>query len=149
MIVVIVGARRRSEREDEPLIHKLVDDLINRYPKLKIVGTSCDRGIGKILKNKCLPLGQKNPKAKLDFVEVMVRVYSPREELTKAELAEIYEASNAMLNENGDEYHVFVEEEPRGNMIGLIQRVKERGASLAIYRKGEAELKRPSLGDAK
>ena len=145
MKVVIVGARKRSEREDEPIVNKLMDDLLNRYPSLTIVATSCDRGVGKILKNRCLPLGTKNPKAQFKFVEITIRVYSA-EELTKAELAETFSARNAMLQEIGEEFHVFVEEEPRGNMLDLIERVNRAGGPIAVYKKGEMEIKRPAIG---
>jgi hypothetical protein len=137
-----VGARKRSEAEDEPLIHKLVDAVMDKYPQLRVVSTSCDRGIGKIVKNKCLPLGEKNPDATFKFVEAAVRIYLPRgEEFTKSEFANIFIARNAMLCELGDEFHLFVEYEPRGMMADLLHRVKARGAPYALYKLGEKEVK--------
>jgi len=146
MNVVIIGARKRSERDDEPLINKLVDDLISRYPQLKIFSSGCDRGIGKIIKNKCLPLGEKNARATFRFVELAVRIYLlPGEELTKSEFAGIFMPRNAYLNEVGDEFHLFIDGNyPRGSMADLWRRVTARTAPYAIYRPGETDIKRPS-----
>lgn len=146
MKVVLMGARKRSEAADEPLINALVDQLIYQYPTLKIVSTGCDRGIGKIIKNKCLPLGEKHAKAKFDFVEVAVRVYTKEgSELTKSEFAEIFSARNAYMNEIGEEFHLFIDgQDPRGMMGDMFQRVKQRGAPYALYRPGDKEVKKPS-----
>lgn len=145
MNCVIIGARKRSELQDEPLVHKLINSLIGKYPQLKVVSTSCDRGVGKIVKNKCLPLGEKNPKATFRFIEVSLRIYLlPGEELTKSEFAQAFMARNATLNELGDEFHIMVDGEPRGTMADLLRRVKERGAPYAIYRPGEMEPKTAS-----
>ncbi len=142
MNVIIIGARKRSELQDEPLVNKLVDTLIEKYPQLKVISTSCDRGVGKIIKNKCLPLGEKNPKAIFRFIEISLRIYLlPGEELTKSEFAQAFMARNATLNELGDEFHIMVDGEPRGTMADLLRRVKERGAPYSIYRPGEKEPK--------
>lgn len=140
MHVVIIGARKRSELQDEPLVHALIENLIDKYPQLKVISTSCDRGVGKIVKNKCLPLGEKNPKATFRFIEISLRIYLLEgEELTKSEFAQAFMARNATLNELGDEFHIMVDGEPRGTMADLLRRVRERAAPYAIYRPGEKE----------
>lgn len=144
MQICIVGARKRSERQDEPLINKLVDGLIEKYPKLKVISAGCDRGVGKIIKTKCLPLGEKHPKARFRFIEITVRIYLlPGEELTKSEFAALFIARNATLDELGDEFHLLVENEPRGMMADLLQRVKRRGAPVAVYTLADTEPKIP------
>lgn len=148
MKVVIVGARRRSEAQDEKLVNDLLDQLIQKYPQLRVVSTSCDRGVGKIVKSKCLPESvieterikgeiPRSVKATFPFVEVTVRTYLPAEELTKSEFASLFIARNALLNEIGDEFHLFTEQEPRGMMADLLSRVRQRGAPCAVYRPGE------------
>lgn len=146
MNVVIVGARRRSEAEDEPLVYKILGEAIDKYPQLKVISTSCDRGVGKIIKNKCLPLGEKNPKPFFRFIEVTVRIYLlDGEELTKSEFASIFIARNATLVELGDEFHLLVDGEPKGMMADLLQRVKQRGAPYAVYGTGDKAAMTPSL----
>lgn len=146
MNVVIVGARKRSEAQDEPLVNKLVDGLIEKYPQLKIISTSCDRGVGKIIKNKCLPLGEKNPRAVFRFIEISLRIYLlPGEELTKSEFAQYFMARNATLNEMADEFHILVDGEPRGTMADLLRRVRERGAPYAVYKLNEKEPRIPTV----
>lgn len=157
MNVCIVGARRRSESQDEKLVNDLIDQLLIKYPQLKVISTSCDRGVGKIVKSKCLPedpeAQQEQPverskrephkpvKAKFDFVEISVRTYLAGPELTKSEFASLFIARNATLNELGDEFHLFTEQEPRGMMADLLQRVRQRGAPCAVYRPGERDPK--------
>ena len=149
MKVVIVGSRNRSEMQDEPLVHKLVDSLIEKYPYLKVVSTSCDRGVGKIIKNKCLPLGEKNPKATFRFVEITLRIYLlDGEELAKSEFAELFTARNATLNEIGEEFHILLDGEPRGTMADLLKRVKGRGAPYALYSPSDNEPKTATVSGA-
>lgn len=151
MKVVIVGARKRSEAEDEPLVNKLVDGLIKKYPMLRVVSASCDRGVGKIVKSKCLPdnMGPKPP-AQFNFIEIHVRPYLVDSEFTAAEFADIFTARNAMLAEIGEEFHLFVEEDgPRGMMLDLYNRVKSRNAPCAIYKPGDKEPKPASVLMAK
>jgi len=145
MKVVLMGARKRSEAADEPLINTLIDQLISQYPNLKIISTGCDRGIGKLIKNKCLPLGEKHAKATFRFVEIAVRIYLlPGEEFTKSEFAELFSARNAYMDEVGEEFHLFIDgQEPRGMMADMYQRVRRRAAPHALYRPGEKLVKRP------
>ena len=151
MKVVIVGARKRSEAEDEPLVNRLLDGLIKKYPMLRIVSASCDRGVGKIVKSKCLPdnIGPKPP-AQFNFIEIHVRPYLVDSEFTAAEFADIFTARNAMLVELGEEFHLFVEEDgPRGMMLDLYNRVRSRNLPYAIYKPGDKEPKAAALTMAK
>lgn len=147
MKVVIVGARKRSEAEDEPLVNKLLDALIKKYAMLRVISASCDRGVGKIVKSRCLPenMGPKPP-AQFNFIEIHVRPYLVDTEFTAAEFADIFTARNAMLEEIGEEFHLFVEEDgPRGMMLDLFQRVRRRNAPYAIYKPGEKVIKEAQI----
>lgn len=145
MRTVILGARRRSEQEDEPLVNRVIDDLMDRYPQLKIVSGSCDRGVGKVVKTKCLP-EEDGPrsKARFNFIEFHLRPYLVVPELTSAEFAEMFIARNAFLNEYGEEFHLFVDEDgPRGMMADLVNRIKQRKAPYVLYKPGDKDPKLP------
>lgn len=132
MKVVIVGAWNRSELEDDGLVNELLDELGRVYPDLFIVTTGCDRGIGKLVKNRCMPK-QRGVKGEFDFVEIAVRIYA--DSPSKASLAHIWQARNAYLDEAGEEFHLFMDKQENsgGQMQDLLRRITQRGAPYSIY----------------
>lgn len=135
MNVVVVGAWNRKEQEDHKLVNALLDDLKRRYPKLRIISTGCDRGVGKIVKNRCMPQQQDEP-GEIDFIEIITRIYVA--DINKADLAEIFHARNRVAEVLGEEFHIFVDHECKGVMYDLYHEVAESGRPVAVYYVGEA-----------
>ena len=143
MRVVIVGSYSLSERDVDPLITKLIATIIEKYSKLRIVAMDCDRGVGKIIKNMCLPPeANKGGKPKFCLEELALRIYSSGPELTSAERAALLKPRNAYLAEVGEEFHVILGSEGSHGMMGdLLGRLKEQQAMVAIYRATDSEVK--------
>ena len=145
MRIVMLAARKRNAVEDQILVPKIVDHLLEKYPAAMFVSGSCDRGVGKILKNMCLPeTAQGKSFAKFVFFENHIRPYLPQDhpELTQKELAECFYARNAFFNEFGEEFHLFCDRDgPKGMILDLYSRVRLRGAPVVIYKPGETESK--------
>lgn len=135
MNVVVVGAWTRSEAVDYDLVHKLLDSLKERYPSLLIITTGCDRGIGKIVKNKCMPAAKGGP-TNFDFMEIACRIYG---ELGKMRKAQLWTARNAMLLEAGEEFHLLMGRGGSGasQMDDLLRRVQEAGRPYSTYQVDE------------
>lgn len=138
MRVGIVGARTRSELADEPLVNAIIDDIKTRYSKLLVITKSCDRGVGKIIKNRCKD-PQKKRRNEFDFAEASLRIELVNEELPKTEFATLFNALNATLVEVCDEFHLLTEEEPKGTMADLLQRVIASGKPYAMYKPSEVQ----------
>lgn len=139
MRVVIVGSYSLSEMEVDPLVTKLIASLIEKYSKLRIVAMDCDRGVGKLIKNMCLPPGSK-PKFCLE--ELALRIYSAGPELTSAERAALLKPRNAYLSEVGEEFHIFLGAEGMHGMMGdLHNRLRGQEAMVALYKPGDSEVK--------
>lgn len=134
--VVIVGARTRSEMLDTRLVNEIIDDCIARYGKLMIVTKSCDKGVGKIVKHRCID--SKTQIVLLEMMEVHLRHYILKgKELPKTEFTQDFNALNATLVEIGDEFHLLTEEEPVGAMQDLLERVAEEHRPFAVYKPSE------------
>lgn len=138
MNVVIVGAWNRSESADYDLVSNLLEQLRKQHPTLLVVTAGCGRGIGKIVRNKCMPRehGKRHPED-FDFVEVAVRVYSS--DLGRMRLAQIWAAQNAMLVEAGEEFHLFMDNyhNAGSQMDDLLRRVRANGLKHSVYQPGE------------
>lgn len=146
MKVVVVGSYSLSELEVEPLVDKLMLGLTEKYPKLIVVAMDCDRGVGKLLKNMCLPPDIKGSKPRFTLEELALRLYSSGPDITSAEKMAVRKALNAFLVEVGEEFHVFQGTEGDYGMIGdLIGRLRESGSLAAVYRPGDKEVKSPEV----
>lgn len=135
MRVVIVGARTRSEMLDTRLVNEIIDDCIARYGKLMIVTKSCDKGVGKIVKHRCIDAHTQKPIH--DMIEVHLRHYVVGKELPKTEFTADFNALNASLVEIGDEFHLLTEEEPLGAMADILERVIAAYRPYALYKPSE------------
>lgn len=142
MRVVIVGSYSLSEMEVDPLITKLIASVSEKYSKLRVIAMDCDRGVGKLIKNMCLPPEEKGGKPKFCLEELALRIYSAGPELTRAERAALLKPRNAYLVEVGEEFHIFFGAEGMHGMMGdLHNRLREQHAIVAVYRPGDSEVK--------
>lgn len=107
MFIVVFGSRDRDKPEDREYVNALLDALRLRYPSLVVVSASCDKGVGKFVKDKCLA-----EKEKFKFIEVMTKVYC---DLARPKLAAIFNARNETLVEMGDKFHLFISAAKAGN----------------------------------
>jgi len=143
MRVVVVGAWKREESEDVPLINDLLNALSQKYSQLIITTRGTDRGIGKIVKNRCMPKERGRQQGEFEFVEFSAKIYMNNP--PKAELANIWSAVNAPLVEYGEEFYLFMDNQQGGAMQDLLDRVKTAGRPYATYYPGEKTLKLVSL----
>lgn len=137
MIVVIVGSRDRKEKDDFTMVHGLLDSLKAKYPKLLVVTTGCDRGVGKIIRNRLLPEDPNSP-PEIEFIEYSVRIY-PMNDLAKSRMANIHISKNATFLELGEEFHIFEDARSRGPMEDLRERCEKLGRPYARYLPGKTE----------
>lgn len=119
MFVVVIGARERDCSADKENVPKLLDQLREKYPRLVVVSTGCDKGVGLLVKSYCLKPENKN---RIQFVEVSMRTYG---ELVRTQTAQLYLARNATLVELGEEFHIFDVAEKRSSVKDLIQRLQK------------------------
>ncbi len=148
MRVVIVGARNRSEMMDTRLVNEILDTCISKYGKLMVVTKTTDRGVGKIIKARCLdPTKPTNPE--FDMVEFSIRHYIMHE-LPRNEYMGDFNTLNAALAEIGDEFHLLTEEEPKGSMLDMVIRVQRIERPFSVYRPSEsrAGYKEPTLSNS-
>ena len=130
MKVVIVGARLRSEPGDQELVSNLIDELRNMYGRqLFLITSGSDRGVGKVVRNKCLPDG--NAKPVINFCDITYRVYA--DDLPKAVFAQLFITSHYALVEAGEEFHLFMDKDTRGHMTHLLQLINEAGLPVSVY----------------
>lgn len=127
MIAVVVGDIDRSSNDDRISVLSVMDELRNTYRDLTIVSAACERGIGHIVRSRCLK-NKDNPE--FGFVEVDIK---PWARLSKARLTQIYTARNATLLELGEEFHIFSTGWTQGHIADLIKRVKDKNLPLVIY----------------
>lgn len=135
MNVVIVGARLRSEQEDSKLVNDLVDGLHKMYSDLFIVTTACDRGVGKIIKNRLTMPPHSLSKPELHFLEIQYKIYA--EDRPKAFYAKTYITRNYALRAIGEEFHLFMDGEQRGHMQHLLDLIQEEKLPYSLYQPGE------------
>lgn len=141
MRVVIVGSRNRNESVDTPLVYKIIDKSKEKYSQLIVVVTSCDKGVGRIVKTRNMKLQMEDPiknKGKYEFpmVELQMRHYL-EQELPRIEFTSHWNALNAAAFEMGDAFHLLIEDYPKGAMGDLLKRIKEAGRPYALYKTSE------------
>jgi hypothetical protein len=132
MKVVVMGAWNRDEVADIQLVGQLLDSLVVRYgDQLIIVTAGCDRGVGKLVKNRAMPQNKGAEQGEFAFIEVSTRIFI--QDASKSTLAGIFIARNATLVELGEEFHLFLGRESKGAMQDLVERVERSGIPFALY----------------
>ena len=140
---MIVGPRDKEELLYRRIVNEIIDACKQRYSKLVIVTKSCDQGVGKIIRSRCLKAKDvagvikynwHNPE--FDMIEVSLRHFLI-DELPQSEFQSNFDALNKTLLELGDEFHLIVEDPPRGSMLDLLTIVKGVELPYAIYYPGE------------
>jgi hypothetical protein len=135
--VVIVGARNRSEMVDAKLVNEIIDDCVARFSNLIIVVSSCDKGVGRIVKSRNIDPHMPN-KFEFDMIEIQMRHYL-KQELPRQEFTSHWNALNSVLVELGDEFHLLTEEYPKGAIMDLLRRVKVNNRPYAVYKPSEVK----------
>lgn len=115
MFVVVVGSREWRGEAPEGQVNGLLDELKQRYAGLVVVTSSTDKGVGSIVRERCL-----KDKTSFQLVDIHVRVFA---QLPRAKLAQVFFARNAALAELGEEFHVFVDESRKGAFEDLIEKL--------------------------
>jgi len=135
--VVIVGARNRNELIDTRLVNEIIDQCKVKYSNLIVVVASCDKGVGRIVKERNL---DKHIPGKIEFdmIELMMRHYL-QNGLPRNEYTTCWNALNSTLLELGDEFHLLIPEYPKGVVQDLLKRIKEANLPRAIYRPSESK----------
>jgi len=119
MYVVVVGSRNWQDEQSQKLVNSVLDQLYQKYSGLVIVSSSCDQGVGCIVKSRCL-----KDKKTFQLVEYQVRLFV---DLPRSKLAQVHKARNAALEELGEVFHVFVDDDRRGTFEDLIERLQRSG----------------------
>ena len=138
MKVVIVGDRLRegNQEDDMELVNGLIDSLKKKYADFQVITASCDRGIGKYLRNRCGPRVEGERSGEVDFTEVVMKIYLRHP--SKQALNERWRARNAALVELGEEFHLCPMQYGRSTTTwDLIKRVRKAGLPYAVYAVGE------------
>jgi hypothetical protein len=128
MIAVIVGDLDRESAEDKVAVVSLMNKLKNKYRDLTIVSAACERGIGSIVRNRCLDKDNKD----FSFIELGIRVWKITD---KDKLSKIYSTRNATLQELGEIFFVFSSGWRLGHISDLLDRLKKNESPLVVYDK--------------
>ena len=136
MRVVIVGARTRNETTDTGLVNQIIDTIKEKYSTLIVVVSSCDRGVGRIIRSRNLTYKETNGSYEFDLMEIDIKHYLNME-LPRTEFTSHWNALNSLLIELGDEFHILTEDIPRGSISNLLTKVKENGRRYATYKPSE------------
>lgn len=151
MNVVLAGPRDYKEELYQDLVNKILDDCQTRYSKLLIIVRSCDFGVGKIVKTRCLSeTNPRYPKPEFDMIEFWLKHYVTYE-LNRHEFMSHFDSLNGPLVELGEEFHIISEDMPKGSTVNLLRRVQQSGRAYAIYRPSEFDkgVKRPVVNSSK
>lgn len=133
MKVVIIGSRTRDQQKDEPLVNCIIDNCLERFSKVLIVTKSCDKGVGKIIYDRCkLPTKEGNL-PEFDMIEVNLR-HILQHELPRPEFLGHFNALNAALEVLGDEFHILTDDYPTGAMSDMVERIVRIGAPYSTYK---------------
>jgi hypothetical protein len=126
MNVVVVGSREWSGEQATNQVNELLAMLKQKYSGLVVVTSSTDKGVGRIVRDRCL-----KDKTSFQFVDIHVRVFA---QLPRTKLAQVFFARNAALDEIGEEFHVFVDTSRKGAFEDLIEKVKSTDERLGQRR---------------
>lgn len=136
MKIVVAGPRDRRERMYQKLVNEIIESCKERYSKLLIITKSCDQGVGKIIRGICLDEDSRHPR--FDMAEVSIR-HHLTQELTQSEFISNFDSLNSTLVELGDEFHLIMDDIPKGSMYNLLKRVIEIDAPYAMYLQEELD----------
>jgi len=131
MKIVIVGARTRGELVDHPLVNEILDHCLSKYSKLMVITKSCDRGVGKIIQDRCKDIHVPR-KINFEMTEFSIR-QELFQEMSRHDFLMYWNALNNALVAMGEEFHILAEERPKGNIIDLITKVRAAHVPYAIY----------------
>lgn len=141
MKVVIAGSRSRDESKDKELVHNIITDVTNKYSKLIIVSKSSERGVGRIISERCK---SSSPNPEFDMMTFDLK-HLLRHELPRPEFLNHFNLLNAPLVEIGDEFHILTEDFITGSIKDLIERVKQQCLPYALYKPSDPPIaKSPS-----
>lgn len=148
MKVVVIGPRDHQEYIYRQIVHDIIDQCLNDYPKVLIVTKSCDQGVGKLIRTRCLFMYDPvlNKKPEFDMVEINLRHHLVME-LPQPEFQANFDSLNAALLELGDEFHLILGDDAEGGMHDILKRVRSTGRPYATYRPSELKTgaKKPSV----
>ena len=116
MYVVVVGSRGWQGQAAEQQVNAVLDSLRAKYSGMIVVSSSTDKGVGAIVKERCM-----NDKGLFQLVDLNVRIFGS---LSHSKLVQIFDARNAALAALGEEFHVFVESNRRGAFEDLIEKLE-------------------------
>ena len=145
MRVVIVGDRSRTEMPITQLVNEILDDCKQRYSSLIVVVSSCDKGVGKVVKSRNIDkhvLG----KFEFDMMTLELKHYLQKDR-SRTDYTVHWIALNASLIELGDEFHILTEEYPKSSTADLLKRVRAEHRPYATYKPSETKNgpKRPTF----
>src|SRR5260221_11023846 len=107
MRIAIIGARSRTSMSDTQLVNSIVDSCQEKYSNLIVIVSSCDKGVGKVIKSRNV-----NPHAsgsyQFDMIELQMKHYL-QHELPQAEFTGHWIALNSTIVELGDVFHLLIE----------------------------------------
>ena len=133
MDVAIIGARLRSEPEDSQLVNSLIDGLQRLYGRqLFVITTNTDRGIGKIVRNRCL---DAHARPLINLLDIAYKPYV--DDLPKAKFAEKFLTKNYSIVAAAEEFHLFMDGDTRGYMVHLLNLINDEGLPVSVYNLGE------------
>ena len=125
MYVVVVGSRKWTNADAEKQVNQLLDELKNKYSGLIVVSSSCDQGVGSVVKTRCL-----RDKTTFQLIEYQVRLFV---DLPRTKQAQVHAARNRSLQAIGEEFHVFVDPDRRGTFEDLIESVVREGRGDRVH----------------
>lgn len=131
MKVVILGARNRGELADHPLVNDILDHCLQKYAKLMIITKSCDRGVGKIIQDRCRDIHVPR-KINFEMTEFSIR-QELFQEMSRHDFLMYWNALNHALVAMGEEFHILAEDRPKGNIVDLVQKVTAAHIPYSIY----------------
>jgi len=126
MYVVVVGSREWQGPEAEQQVNQLLDELRQKYSGLVIVTSSSDKGIGSIVRARCL-----RDKKMFQLVDIHVRVFA---QLPRTKLAQVFFARNSALAELGEEFHIYLDPTRKGTFEDLIEKLEGAQQKRPIYK---------------
>lgn len=134
MRVCIVGAKERDTEEDRQTVSDLMELISANQPGCLFITMLTHVGVGKFIREKCLER-DSNDRFRFALIECNVRTYA--QNLSKAELAQIYLARNGTPFEMSDVLYYLASEERRGPMEDLLERFSLAGRPVKVLMPGE------------
>jgi len=125
MYVVVVGSREWAGDWAHLQVTQLLEELRQKYSGLVVISSSCDQGVGYIVKQYCL-----KDRVTFQLIEFYAKVFA---KLPRSKLAQVFYARNRALAAIGEEFHIFVDESRRGAMEDLVDVVKAENRPHTVH----------------